>query len=61
MWAWHLKMETDELELAGVDFNPEWLRMKHICPCFTPSRIALAESARETVSSVAHYAFNSLF
>ncbi len=21
-----------------------------ICPCFTPSRIALAESARETVS-----------
>ncbi len=24
--------------------------MKHICPCFTPSRIALAEGARETVS-----------
>ncbi len=23
---------------------------KHICPCFTPSWIALAESARETVS-----------
>ncbi len=26
----------------------EW--MKRICPCFTPSRIALAESVRETVS-----------
>ncbi len=26
----------------------EW--MKRICPCFTPSRIALAEGARETVS-----------
>ncbi len=26
----------------------EW--MKRIYPCFTPSRIALAESARETVS-----------
>ncbi len=25
-------------------------RMKRICPCFTPSRIALAESARETES-----------
>ncbi len=25
-------------------------RMKRICPCFTPSRIALAESARDTVS-----------
>ncbi len=25
----------------------EW--MKRICPCFTPSRIALAESARETI------------
>ncbi len=24
-------------------------RMKRICPCFTPSRIALAESARETL------------
>ncbi len=24
--------------------------MKRICPCFTPSRIALAEGARETVS-----------
>ncbi len=24
----------------------EW--MKRICPCFTPSRIALTESARET-------------
>ncbi len=24
--------------------------MKCICPCFTPSRIALAEGARETVS-----------
>ncbi len=23
--------------------------MKRICPCFTPSRIALAEGARETV------------
>ncbi len=28
--------------------------MKRICPCFTPSRIALTESARETVSSAAH-------
>ncbi len=27
--------------------------MKRICPCFTPSRIELTESARETVSSVA--------
>ncbi len=26
----------------------EW--MKRICPCFTPSRIALMESTRETVS-----------
>ncbi len=26
----------------------EW--MKRICPCYTPSRIALAEGARETVS-----------
>ncbi len=26
----------------------EWMR--RICPCFTPSRIALVESARETVS-----------
>ncbi len=26
------------------------LWMKHICPCFTLSRIALAESARQTVS-----------
>ncbi len=24
--------------------------MKRICPCYTPSRIALAEGARETVS-----------
>ncbi len=24
--------------------------MKRFCPCFTPSRIAFAESARETVS-----------
>ncbi len=24
--------------------------MKRICPCFTPSRIALAEGARETVA-----------
>ncbi len=30
---------------VGVE---EW--MKRICPCFTPSRIALAEGARETVS-----------
>ncbi len=28
----------------------KWLRMKHICPCFTPSQTALAESNRETVS-----------
>ncbi len=36
--------------------------MKHICPCFTPSRIALAESARENgVFSTARNAFNSLF
>ncbi len=35
--------------------------MKHICPHFSQSRIALMESARETVSSVARYAFNSLF
>ncbi len=31
--------------LPGVE---EW--MNRICPCFTPSRIALAEGARETVS-----------
>ncbi len=30
---------------GGVE---EW--MKRICPCYTPSRIALAEGARETVS-----------
>ncbi len=24
--------------------------MKRICPCYTPSRIALAQGARETVS-----------
>ncbi len=30
---------------GGVE---EWL--KRICPCLTPSRIALAEGARETVS-----------
>ncbi len=30
---------------GGVE---EWI--KRICPCFTPSRIALAEGARETVS-----------
>ncbi len=35
--------------------------MKRICPCFTPSRIVLAESARESVSSVARYAFNLFF
>ncbi len=35
--------------------------MKRICPCFTPSRIVLTESARETVSSAARYAFNSFF
>ncbi len=33
----------------------EWMR--RICP----SRIALKESARETVSSAARYAFNSFF
>ncbi len=27
--------------------------VKRICPCFTPSRIALTESARETLSSAA--------
>ncbi len=32
---------------VGVGLK-EWL--KRICPCFTPSRIALVESARETVS-----------
>ncbi len=31
--------------LGGVE---GW--MKRICPCYTPSRIALAEGARETVS-----------
>ncbi len=31
----------------------EW--MKHICPCFTPSRIVLMESARETVSLPQHF------
>ncbi len=34
---------------------PQWLKTGfvvqcHICPCFTPSWIAYAESARETVS-----------
>ncbi len=33
---------------GGVMKMKEW--MKRICPCFTPSRIALTESARETVS-----------
>ncbi len=34
----------------------EW--MKCICPCFTPSQIALAEGARETVSlSVSRFFF----
>ncbi len=33
---------------GGGDLVEEW--MKRICPCFTPSRIALAEGARETVS-----------
>ncbi len=33
--------------------------MKRICPCFTPSRIALAEGARETVSL--RGTFNSFF
>ncbi len=37
----------------------EW--MKRICPCFTQSRIALTESARETVSSAARYTFIPLF
>ncbi len=31
----------------GVE-DEEW--MKRICPCFTPSRIALAEGAREALS-----------
>ncbi len=35
--------------------------MKRICPCFTPSRIVLAESTRESFSSVARYAFNLFF
>ncbi len=34
--------------------NCDWVvmneLMKHICPCFTPSQITLAESARETLS-----------
>ncbi len=33
---------------AGGGGVEEW--MKRICPCFTPSRITLAEGARETVS-----------
>ncbi len=33
---------------VGGGGTKEW--MKRICPCFTPSRIALTESARETVS-----------
>ncbi len=35
--------------------------MKQICQCFTPSRMALAESALETVSSAARYVFNFFF
>ncbi len=34
--------------------------MKRMCSCFTPSRIALAEGALETVS-LPPYAFNSFF
>ncbi len=34
--------------------NCDWVvmneLMKHICPCFNPSQITLAESARETLS-----------
>ncbi len=33
---------------GGVGGVEEW--MKRICPCYTPSRIALAEGAQETVS-----------
>ncbi len=33
---------------GGGGVVEEW--MKRICPCYTPSRIALAEGARETVS-----------
>ncbi len=39
----------------------EWLWMKCICPCFTPSRIALARKRWRNSVSVARYAFNSLF
>ncbi len=51
--------------LTGYDdMMNEW--MKHICPCFTQPRIALAESARgrhsrNSVSSAARYAFNPFF
>ncbi len=38
----------DRYTLLMFFFVEEW--MKHICPCFTPSRIALAEGARETIS-----------
>ncbi len=44
---------------GGLGARKEW--MKRICPCFTPSRIALTESARETVSSAARTLSTSFF
>ncbi len=36
---------------AGWGGGFEWLRMKHICPCFTPSRKALEKQSRLTMLS----------
>ncbi len=36
-------------------------RMKRICPCFTPPRIALAESARETCLFRGSLCFQTVF
>ncbi len=44
----HTLIFSDALFVAAYIGMKEW--MKRICPCFTPSRIALMESARETVS-----------
>ncbi len=55
-WPWMLVLVSRSADprllgaLCKTVGGGGWEWMRRICPCFTPSRFALAESARETVS-----------